>query len=455
MASGLPRSAVLRTAFVLVCLVLALSSLSAIVQGPDICSLAYAGPGETVRVGLLIGVKTVAAGATRSYQVLDRRSGTPVADGSAWSALSLTFDSGCVRVGDHGSYPGGVLVKPGSSSGFVTVNGLQYRGVLEVVVSGGGLLVINEVEMEDYLAGVVPREMYTSWPVEALKAQAVAARTYAYSQVQASRAAGSLYAVTATTSSQVYGGVAAEHPATNAAVAETRGLILTHGGQPISAVYHSSSGGHTEDSENVWAGGRPYLRGVPDYDQMSPKYNWTSSMTPDEVAYRLAQAGHNIGTILGIEPSGGKGVSGRWIAASFTGTNGSVVLKGEDVRRVLGLHSTLFDVEFVGSGVADLVAHVATGTQVAVAGAVGGQPVVAMRAAGTNYSIGPEGVLYRMDTVTAIYRANAAGRVDFVGHGWGHGVGMSQWGAYQMASDGKTFDEILGHYYQGVVLEQR
>lgn len=411
--------------------------------------------GTAVRIGLLIGGTTVSAGANCAYTVVDLRTGVNVADGTARTEITYRLSGAAIQAGSFGSYA--VLgIRPLSQDGFVTVAGVPYRGGLEIRVGmDGKLLVVNEVDLEAYLRGVVPREMISSWPLEALKAQAVAARTYAVAKVAECAASGAYYAMTATTSSQVYGGVSAETTNSDAAVAATAGLVLTYGGKTITAYYHASSGGHTENSENVWTAALPYLRGVPDFDQLAPKYSWTRSMTPTEVTYRLTEAGYNIGTVTAIEPEGPRGVSGRWVRVKFTGSISSIVLKGEQARVILGLYSTLFDVAFAGEGVADLVTHVSYGSDVIVAGASAGQIVKAERKGGTNYSIGTEGVLYRMDAPAVLYRADVMGRVDFAGHGWGHGVGMSQWGAYQMAKDGKTFSEILLHYYQGAVLEAR
>jgi len=447
------RDAVVLAIIAIICVT---SIAAAIISPPRPTSgVAYAASGA-VRIGLLVGGNTVSAGANCAYTVVDLRTGAKVADGAARSEISYRLSGAAIQAGSYGSYA--VLgIRPSSQGGFVTVAGVPYRGTLEIRVgSDGKLLVVNEVELESYLRGVVPREMISSWPLEALKAQAVAARTYAVAKVAECAASGAYYAMTATTNSQVYGGVNAETANSDAAVAATAGLILTYGGKTITAYYHASSGGHTENSENVWTASVPYLRGVPDFDQLAPKYSWTRSMTPAEVTYRLAEAGYNIGAVTAIEPEGPLGVSGRWVRVKFTGTSGSpIILKGEQARVILGLYSTLFDVAFAGEGVADLVTHVSYGSEVIVAGGSAGQIVTAARKGGTNYSIGVEGVLYRMDSPAVLYRADVKGRVDFVGHGWGHGVGMSQWGAYQMAKDGKTFSEILLHYYQGAVLEAR
>jgi len=413
---------------------------------------------EQVRVAVSTGRSSLSVGATGQFEVVAGPAGTIIARGPGSEAAGLTVTAVGEAVSiDGGLYAGPLTVRPSSGSqARVTLSGRPFRGILEIRIGpDGGLLVMNEVNLEDYLLGVIPREMPASWPEEALKAQAVAARTYAASQVLAARASGATYDLLATSDSQVYGGVEAEQPATDRAVASTRGVVITYGGELISAVYHSSSGGHTEDSENIWVSCRPYLRGVPDYDQASPKYTWERDMTVDDITARLAAAGYLLGTVAAVEPSSELGVSGRPLRVTFRGSAGAVTLKGEEARRVLGLPSSWFDVKVDAEGAANLIGHMEYGQDVVVAGAANGAPNQLTRRVGQSYCLSCDGTLWRVSDYTILYNRTVVGCVRLEGHGWGHGVGLSQWGARSLAEDGWSYGDILRHYYTGVALEQR
>lgn len=221
----------------------------------------------------------------------------------------------------------------------VSVGGLgAYRGVIELRPDTfGGLNVINAVSLEDYIAGVVARESPSSWPAEALKAQAVAARTYAITTSKA----GAGFEHYADTRSQVYGGVAAETASTNAAVAATRGQVVTHGGKPVVTFFFSTSGGRTENVENtnVGAGPQPHLKSVEDpYDNVSPKHRWKPAKLT------LAAAGAKLGGLVkgrfkGIEVTK-RGRSPRIVSAEIVGSGGRTTVDGATLRARLGLLDT-------------------------------------------------------------------------------------------------------------------
>ena len=176
----------------------------------------------------------------------------------------------------------GPAVRLTAQTGFLRVNGTPYRGVIELRrTAAGRLTAINEVDIEWYLYGVIKGEIDPHWPPEAVKAQAVAARTLALENLASPHAKypAEGYQLRATTDSQVYLGVAGEDPAATAAVEATRGLVATFHGAPIFAAYHSNSGGHTEDSENVWGTSHPYLRGVPDpFALQAPGSQWAARL---------------------------------------------------------------------------------------------------------------------------------------------------------------------------------
>ncbi len=278
---------------------------------------------------------------------------------------------------------------------------LRYRGNLEFRVENGKLAAVNELNIEDYLRGVVPAEIPPSWPMEALKAQAVAARNYALQRVETTR--GRSFNLLNNQYNQVYRGYDAESPATNQAVDETGGMVMTSQGSLITAFFHSSSGGYTENCEDVWIEQLPYIKGKVDpYDKNSSHYNWQVDYTVQQLTSKLQAAGYNIFKLTDIEELArtASGARIEKIAVSGQGATGEpirvVISNADKVRIALGLKSSLFTLEKV-----------------------------------CNQKGGLQGVKIR-------------------GCGFGHGLGMSQWGAYGMAEQGYNYQDILKYYYSGV-----
>jgi stage II sporulation protein D len=272
-----------------------------------------------------------------------------------------------------------------TGGGYVFINNNWYRGRVLVVPSEGRVTAINWVDIEAYLYGVVGSEMPASWPLEALKAQAVAARSYAL--YRRDRTQGQLFDVGVTTAHQVYRGLAGEAPSVHAAVNATQGQVLTHGGRIVEAVFHSSSGGHTENSEDIWQRPSPYLRGVADFDQEAPVFRWSETFSAQQLAQRIT----GIGQLQSVATERTT-PRGRVVSIRLQGTQGSRTLTGPELRQALGLRSTLVSFNIAG------------------------------------------------DTI----------RID--GRGFGHGLGMSQWGARGLASRGHNYQQILTHYYQGTAV---
>lgn len=367
-----------------------------------------------------------------------------------------------------GTAPGaplaGAAPVPGQAAGegILLYGGRRYRGTLEVRLAGPDRLdVINVVDVESYLRGVVPAEMPATWPLEALKAQAVASRTYVLRQREAARRAGSPVDVTDDTGSQVYRGADAERPSTDQAVAATRGQVLTYAGQLISALFHSAAGGHTEDNEVIFPGGTPapYLRGVPDFDQASPHYRWEVRQPPAAVARALKEVlGVDVGpTVTAVAPAGRRGSGARWSHWQFTGPAGTVQVSGQDLRRALGLRSAPRAVEWEGGGAGRIRVYQGEDpVQVVAAGGRQGRvPLAAAAALGAGRGAAPQRLGY-----VAVARGAPQGPAGaapdtlvFAGGGWGHGVGLSQWGARGLALLGRSYVEILSYYYSGAKVE--
>ena len=293
-----------------------------------------------------------------------------------------------------------------------------YRGRLQVLVGGSGLRAINHVGLESYLPSVVGSEMPASWPQAALRAQAVAARTYALRQ----RKPADPFDLSATVSSQVYKGVDAETPSTREAVLSTRGQVLMYGSSLANAVFHSSSGGATENSGDLWSQQLPYLVSVPDFDQASPVQAWQQRLEPEQ----LQQAFAEIGGAQRIDVLSTTS-TGRVRQARVSGPSGTLVVSGAQLRSRLGLRSTMVRFELVPSELAasELLA------------ALPPLPLLPEQ-----YEVGGSQPQVQMPLPSLLA----------VGRGYGHGVGMSQWGALGLAQRGQSYDQILRHYYRGTEL---
>jgi len=293
-----------------------------------------------------------------------------------------------------------------------------YRGRLQLLVGGSAVRAINHVPLEAYLPSVVGSEMPASWPQAALRAQAVAARTYALRQ----RKPAAPFDVSATVSSQVYKGVDAETPSTREAVASTRGQVLLYGSSLANAVFHSSAGGSTENSGDLWSQQLPYLVSVPDFDQHSPEHAWEQRLEPEQ----LQKAFGEIGGAQRIEVLATTG-SGRVRQARVIGPAGTLVLTGAQLRSRLGLKSTLVRFEVLAPELAALP------PSLPALPPLSSQPQPSDPEAAPPVQVPPPSLLA-------------------IGRGYGHGVGMSQWGAHGLAQRGQSYDQILRHYYRGTEL---
>jgi len=328
------------------------------------------------------------------------------------------------------------------NEGFVKINGRRYRGEINIVKHTFSIYFINKVSLEDYVKGVVPSEMPESFNIEALKAQAVASRTYVLYKMKS----GSLYDVTSTPDTQAYLGMDKETEKTNRAVSETEGEVLMYGGKIITAVYHSTSGGFTENNENVWHSSPvPYLRGVDSpYEERSPHFSWTKYVTNYRVQMVIKKYIEKndlpyIGEVLGFKVLK-KGVSPRVVLIEIIGRFGSITLRGTTFSNLFGLKSTWFTFKFKRYKVPFVHSFLSMvertpffrGTM---------NKFVGFFAAYEEKTYRTEGVPPRRWDI-----------VEFDGKGWGHGVGMSQWGAEGFAEKGWNYKEILSHFYQGAEL---
>lgn len=328
----------------------------------------------------------------------------------------------------------------------ISVDGKKYRG--EIIIKrfpNSDMTVINSLSLEAYLYGVLPKEMSGDWPMEALKAQAVAARSYAIGTIHKHEELG--FNLCSTTNCQVYGGYNVEKPRSNRAVDETAGEVLTYDGKIISPFYHSSSGGHTEDSENVWSIELPYIRGVKDeFSLEAPNSTWTKSYTVGEIKNILNSAGLNIGDIKEIYPEGHSD-SGRVLSLKISDGVREIDLAKEKTRTIFGptiIKSMNFYIStdadyFIKSGDLEKTTRRPMGSVVILSA-----DKSVKTSSDRNYRI-----FNGNDYITA---SGVPTKYIFNGTGYGHGLGMSQWGAKKMAELGYTYEEILKHYYTGTMI---
>jgi stage II sporulation protein D len=268
------------------------------------------------------------------------------------------------------------------------VGGVSYKGNIEVYKGRNGLYLINQLPLEAYVESVVDSEVTESWEMEALKAQAVVVRTYAFRHILKNPNA--LFHLTSSTLHQIYSGENRNQRVVYA-VMNTRGEVLTYKGKPIEALYHSTCGGTTEKAKEVFGHDIPYLKSVRNDCSISPYWRWKRVMERRTIESLLSER-----DILDIKTFSYT-PTGRVKEVKIITKRGSYLLPAKDFRRLLGwrlLPSTWFEVR------------------------------------------------HEKDNFI------------FKGRGYGHGVGLCQWGAQQMAKEGKTYREILRYYYPGTSIQR-
>ena len=344
---------------------------------------APAGAAETIRVALIQNAESVALSASSGLIVK-----APNDDVDANGRITVAAGPSGLVVDGQRLRSDRIEVR--GRNGEVTVNGITVAGRVTVKRQNGKLIAINEVGLEDYVKGVVPSEMNPSWSFEALKAQALASRTYALYKIRQNGKKD--FDVTATTKDQVYKGRAGADGPAGRAVDETREQVLVFQNEPIQAVFFSTAAGPTEDAMNVWSLDLPYLKGVEcPFDMNSPYFQWRTDVWLPLLEQRLREEGFPVGVIASLSPAEYT-KAGRVSTVRILHSDGELRVKGEDLRRVVGypvLLSTQFDFEVAGF------------------------------------------------------------QIQFTGRGAGHGVGMCQWGAKELAEKGYSAEAIVRYYYPG------
>lgn len=326
----------------------------------------------------------------------------------------------------------------------VTMDNKKFHGSIMIKnASNGNMTLINRLSLDQYLYGVLPKEMSYKAPLEALKAQAVAARNYAVVNINRHKNEG--FHLCAGTHCQAYGGYSSEKQSCNEAVDATSNMILMFEGRPISTYYHSHSGGHTENIENIWGGVLPYIKGVK--DEFAENRFWEISYTPNELANALKVKGIDIGKVMDVTISEISGF-GSVQALSIQGSDGVVTLEKDNIRKILG-YTTIKSLKFeiYNDNALYVLNNIMKQNQktdnIFV---INGAGEIGKAVSGESIMItnGIETVPFFEKQMTDAYY--------FKGRGYGHGLGMSQNGAIAMAEQGYTFEEILNHYYTNVLL---
>jgi len=368
------------------------------------------GAEQQVRIALETAAKTGTISGTGSWGLVHGDMGQRI---DARAELPVSFDA--PRIGEITTEMGPVIAETDS---FLIWNGKKYRGTITFTRSDSGFLVVNSLPMDSYLRGVVPLEIgsRTSAEFAAVQAQAVAARTYAYKHLTSSRA----FDMYATVQDQVYGGVDAEKPQSDSAIATTADVVVLHNGQPITTPYHSTCGGSTAGVSEVWYDqpDQPYLRPVSDripgtdnfYCDSSPRFSWTQSydaaglraVVEKYLATYTTAPRNGVGKITDIREQG-RTPSGRIAALTVQTESGSYTLRGNDIRFVLR---------------------------------------------------DPKGAILN-STYFSFTKETSSGEVSSLnvnGRGYGHGIGMCQWGAIGRARAGQNYRTILETYYPGTTI---
>ncbi|KXG08982.1 Amidase enhancer [Anoxybacillus sp. P3H1B] len=335
------------------------------------------------------------------------------------------------------------------------INNTLYRGSADITIKNNSLQVINIVDMEDYLKGVVPNEMPASWPKEALKAQAIAARSYA----EATKST-----LTTNPNSQVYSGYSSEDARTNAAVTETQGLYVKYNGKVIQAFFHSTSGGKTANVGDVWNSNQslyPYLSTVDDPYESSPYSTWSFTFSPNTILKSFGFTDSS--TILYDISIQKKGANGEVGGVTIVTSSGTKTISGNEstIRSLFPLNDSRYYNKLLSNWFAITVnknsggLYVQTTSNKTAIAQINGQRV--QTNSGSLIISNPENIRVQTSTgITSLPPTGTGGVSSIVvnGKGWGHRIGMSQYGAKSLAERGWTATQILQHYFKGTTVSK-
>jgi stage II sporulation protein D len=345
-----------------------------------------------VRVKIIAEAKSLEINIAQPYKIEDAVTKRTLGQGRNLKANVRSDKDGFLIGNLH--YKGRKLLLRTDGAGEIMIDGRRFRGDIQLNKSDDPLFsVINHIELEEYIKGVLYHEASHYWPDEVLKAQAIVSRTFALSQIRDN--AKSDFDVTSDTYSQVYGGSTSERHRTNRAVESTKGAVLAYEGKIFPAYFHATCGGHTEDAAQLWKIKIPPLKGVAcNFCKNSPHQGWHAVIPENDFRWSLRKGGFKIKKLNKIEVAATDD-SGRVTEVKLIEKEKETKIPAKDIRQFVGpnvIKSTIFSVSLAGEDVV------------------------------------------------------------FEGVGWGHGVGMCQWGAYFMAKQGYTYQEIAAYYYPGSVI---
>ncbi|MCX5702964.1 MAG: SpoIID/LytB domain-containing protein [Candidatus Omnitrophica bacterium] len=357
---------------------------------PSYSSLFASGDSRSIRVAIVQDAAALSIKIKGFFEVTEASPKKPLYRGRDLKTTVTAYKDGILLGGRNFKTNSLFISTPGPDA--IIIDGRLFSGSIQFIKNNNArLLVVNHVGLEDYIKGIMYHEASHYWPPEALAAQAIICRTYAVYTCQQNKS--KEYDLTNDIYSQVYGGRTSERYRTNQAVIETSGQILTYQGKVIPAYYHSTCAGHTEDANLLWKIDMAPLKGVPcDFCKDSPHFNWHYVLSRQEIKDKLLDAGYRIGNIDDIAILG-RSLSGRITDLKVVSEKKDFKISAKDFRNIIGpniIRSTNFKLSIIKDDVV------------------------------------------------------------FQGLGWGHGVGLCQWGAYFMAKQGYTAQEILKYYYPGV-----
>jgi len=396
--------------------------------------------------GANLGIASTSIVGTSAYGLSVTRSKTP--------NILFQFDSGGAQT---------FVVNPDLSDSIKSITwfkGYRYYGdFIYERINGGNLTVSNYLSMDDYVKGILPYEMSASWPLDALKAQAVCARTYTLSAT-GNRHSSQHFDICNTTCCQVYRGTNSSSANTDRAVEETSGLYAYYNGALAQTFYYASNGGASEDVKNVWGStsNLPYLCGVKDpYEQTIestiPGYHWSASFTSEKLTSMLQAKGYSCSTIVDLKVTQFTPLGNVFSIAFVDSTGNTFPFTKERARTILGLKSMRFQISGGGSSVGDTYYVDEGGSTLS-----GLSGLWSISADGASSKL-PDSGLYAITASgsTPLVAGSSGGGTTsglftVTGSGNGHHVGMSQWGAYAMAKQSFTYDEILKFYFVGIDL---
>lgn len=364
--------------------------LSIIIAVSVICFspfFAFCDADKYIRVAIIQNIESANIKISGAYELIDPKKDLILESGEGLNTTVTVYGNGILLAGKSFNYDK-LFVKI-NDSGITSINGRNFRGNIKFIRSEGSKLsIINYIYIEDYIKGVLYHEVSHYWPMDALKAQAIVSRTYAVNQILERKDKD--YDVTSDIYSQLYGGRTSERYRTNRAVEETSGRILVYQDKVFPAFFHAVCAGHTEDASRIWNIKIEPLKGVAcEFCKGAPHFNWHYVLSLAEIQKKLNGAGFKVGNINNISIRS-RNSSGRINELELSSVDNKLILSAKDFRGAIGpnlIRSTNFDIKLIGK------------------------------------------------------------EVVFEGVGWGHGVGLCQWGAYFMAKNGYKYDKILEYYY--------